>query len=66
LKLALSLGGNRFSVNPYVRLSQNFSFGKATLILFEKAGFRPLFRKPLPKPTEFWERLMLQKAAILP
>jgi hypothetical protein len=40
-----------------VRLSQNFSFGKATLILFEKAGFRPLFRKPLPKLTGFWERL---------
>jgi hypothetical protein len=28
-----------------MRLSQNFSFGKATLILFEKADFRPLFRK---------------------
>jgi hypothetical protein len=40
-----------------MRLSQNFSFGKAPLILFEKAGFRQLFREPLPKLTEFWERL---------
>jgi hypothetical protein len=39
------------------RLFQNFSFGKATLILFEKSGFRPLFRKLLPKLPEFWERL---------
>jgi hypothetical protein len=39
------------------RLSQNFSFGKATLNLYEKAGFRPLFRKLFPKLTEFWEKL---------
>jgi hypothetical protein len=32
-------------------------FGKATLDLLEKT-VRPLFRKPFPKPTEFWERLM--------
>jgi hypothetical protein len=38
-----------------VRLSQNFSFGKAVLILFEEAGFRPLLRKPGPKPTGFWD-----------
>jgi hypothetical protein len=40
-----------------MRLFQNFSFGTATLDLIEKAGFRPLFRKPVPKPTEFWNRL---------
>ena len=28
-----------------------------TLDLTEKVGFRPLFRKPFPKLTEFWERL---------
>jgi hypothetical protein len=29
----------------------------ATLILIEKAGFRPFFRKPIPKLTEFWDWL---------
>jgi hypothetical protein len=32
-------------------------FGKATLDLWEKAGFRPLFQEPFTKLTEFWERL---------
>jgi hypothetical protein len=32
-------------------------FGTATLDVKEKAGFRPLFRKPVPKPTEFWNWL---------
>jgi hypothetical protein len=40
-----------------MRLFQNFSFGTATLDLIEKADFRPFFRKPVPKPTEFWNRL---------
>jgi hypothetical protein len=38
-------------------LFQNFSFGTTTLDLIEKAGFRPLFRKPVLKLTEFWNRL---------
>jgi hypothetical protein len=60
------LGGSRL---PYPGLqgpclnSRSFPktsvFGKATLDLLEKAGFRPLFRKPFPKLTEFWERLSL-------
>jgi hypothetical protein len=32
---------------------ENFNFGTATLDLIEKANFRPLFRKPIPKLTEF-------------
>jgi hypothetical protein len=32
-----------------LRLSQNFSFGKATLDLWEKAGLGPLFQEVLPK-----------------
>jgi hypothetical protein len=32
-------------------------FGKATLDLWEKAGFRPLFQEPFTKLTEFWKRL---------
>jgi hypothetical protein len=32
-------------------------FGTATLDLDEKAGFRPLFQEPVPKLTEFWNRL---------
>jgi hypothetical protein len=32
-------------------------FGKATLDLEEKADFWPLFPKPFPKLTEFWEWL---------
>jgi hypothetical protein len=39
------------------RISQNFSFGKSTLDLWEKAGFKPLFPEPFPKLTEIWERL---------
>jgi hypothetical protein len=27
------------------------------IIYGEKAGFRPLFRKPVPKPMGFWNRL---------
>jgi hypothetical protein len=41
------------------RLFQNFSFGTATLNLSGKAGFRPLFRKPVPKLTEFCNRLIM-------
>jgi hypothetical protein len=36
------------------------AFGKATLNLWEKAGFRPLFQERFPKPTGFWEMLNLQ------
>jgi hypothetical protein len=36
-----------------VRLSQNFSFGKATLDLWEKAGFRPLFQEVFPNQQGF-------------
>jgi hypothetical protein len=32
-------------------------FGKATLDLSEKAGFRPLFQEHFRKPTGFWEML---------
>jgi hypothetical protein len=32
-------------------------FGKATLDLWEKAGFRPLFQEHFTKLTEFWEML---------
>ena len=35
-------------------------FGKATLDLEEKAAFKPLFPKPFPKLTGFWERLYIQ------
>jgi polar amino acid transport system substrate-binding protein len=35
------------------------AFGKASLDLWEKVGFRPLFPKPFPKLTEFWEWLMV-------
>jgi hypothetical protein len=45
-----------------VRLSQNFSFGKATLDLEEKAAFKTLFPELFPelfpKLTEFWEKLL--------
>jgi hypothetical protein len=37
--------------------SKTSVFGKATLILIEKAGFGPLFRKPIPKLTGFWDWL---------
>jgi hypothetical protein len=37
--------------------SKMSNFGTATLNLDEKAGFRPLFRKPVSKLTEFWNRL---------
>jgi hypothetical protein len=33
------------------------AFGKATLDLWEKAGFRPLFQDYCRKPTGFWEML---------
>jgi hypothetical protein len=39
--------------------SKTSVFGTATLDLSGKAGFRPLFRKPVPKPTEFWNRLKI-------
>jgi hypothetical protein len=35
-------------------------FGKATVDLGEKADFRPLFPKPFPKLTGFWEWLLTQ------
>jgi hypothetical protein len=38
-------------------LSQNFSFGEATLDLEEKAAFKTLFPELFPKLTEFWEKL---------
>jgi hypothetical protein len=44
-----------------MRLSQNFSFGKATLEFWEKAGFRPLFQELFSKPTGFWEKLNEQQ-----
>jgi hypothetical protein len=49
----------------YQTLFQNFSFGTATLDLIEKAGFRPLFRKPVPKLTEFWNRLIILEFFIM-
>jgi hypothetical protein len=39
-----------------VRLFQNFSFGTTTLDLIEKAGFRPLFRKPVQKLARVLEQ----------
>jgi hypothetical protein len=39
-----------------VRLFQNFSFGTTTLDLIEKAGFRPLFRKPVLKLARVLEQ----------
>jgi hypothetical protein len=36
-------------------------FGKAILDSEEKADFWPLFPKPFPKLTEFWEWLMNNK-----
>jgi hypothetical protein len=44
-----------------MRLFQNFSFGTVTLDLIEKAVFRPLFRKPVPKLTAFWNRLRYER-----
>jgi len=32
-------------------------FGTATLDLMEKAAYRRFFPKPVPKLTEFWNRL---------
>jgi hypothetical protein len=37
----------------YLRLFQNFSFETATLDFGGKAGFSPLFLKPVSKLTEF-------------
>ena len=37
--------------------SKTSVFGTATLDLLEKAGFRPLFQKLVPKPTGFWNKL---------
>jgi hypothetical protein len=57
----------QYRIHGSKRLSQNFSFWEtgfacpATLILIEKAGFRPLFRKPIPKLTEFWDWLPVVK-----
>jgi hypothetical protein len=39
-----------------VRLFQNFSFGTATLGFNRKAGFRPLFRKPVLKLARVLEQ----------
>jgi hypothetical protein len=39
-----------------VRLFQNFSFGTTTLDLIEKAGFSPLFRKPVLKLARVLEQ----------
>ena len=38
--------------------SKTSVFGKATLDLFEKVGFRPLFQEQFPKLTEFWKLLI--------
>jgi hypothetical protein len=46
-------GEQLLAAHYYLRLFQNFSFGTATLDLMEKAGFRPLFRKPVPSQTMF-------------
>jgi hypothetical protein len=34
--------------------------GKATVNLGEKAALLPLFPKPFPKPTGFWEKFYIQ------
>ena len=39
--------------------SKTSVFGKATLDLNEKSGFRPIFQEPFPKLTEFWKWLTL-------
>jgi hypothetical protein len=49
----------------HLRLSQNFSFWKATLDLEEKPGFSAVFSKPFPsnrrfEPPGFWEGIALQ------
>jgi hypothetical protein len=40
-------------------------FGKATLDLWGKAGFRPLFQEHFLKPTGFWEMLHGKKILLL-
>jgi hypothetical protein len=44
-----------------LRFSQNFSFGKTTLDLGEKAGFRPLFPKLFSKLSRVLEGLPIDK-----
>jgi hypothetical protein len=43
----------------FKRLSQNFSFWESNLRFRGKADFCPLFPKPFPKLTEFWEWLFI-------
>ncbi|MCL2880180.1 MAG: hypothetical protein FWF29_08055, partial [Treponema sp.] len=54
------------SMTPLVNFNnRGFSktsvFGKATLDLHGKTGFRTVFSKPFPKLTEFWKWLNIQK-----
>jgi hypothetical protein len=52
---------------PWLKVHENRGFpktsvfGKSTLNLREKAGFKSLFPKPFLKLTEFWERLNIMK-----
>ena len=55
--------GNRKS--PKMRLSQNFSFWDSFLNLNEKVAFMTLFRKPVSKLTEFWDRLKMRAFSAL-
>jgi hypothetical protein len=42
-----------------MRLSQNFSFGTATIDLMEKTAVRRFFQELVTKLTEFWDKLRL-------
>jgi hypothetical protein len=46
--------------NTLSRSQNPAGFVKATLDLWEKAGFRPLFQEHFLKPTGFWEMILFK------
>jgi hypothetical protein len=45
-------------LRTHLRLFQNFSFWNSYLRFRGKTGFFPVFPEPVPKLTEFWNRLI--------
>jgi hypothetical protein len=53
--------------NPGIRgFPKTSVFGKVALNLREKTALLPLFPKPFPKPTGFWEWLIIQDQQWVP